>query len=453
MPVVGGFMTINLFNGESKYVEYKLKYSKTLLKTVSAFANYHNGYVVIGIDDNGNSVGVGNSEAVRLTLENAINDSIEPKPYYEIETKSVDNKDIVVLKIFKGDHTPYTLNNKTYTRMDTSSVPVNRRGYQELILLGKNQSFENLLSLTAELTFSDLNKELVKKLKISELSRDLLITLGLLVNNKYNNAAALLSDNNPVDTSTIQLVAYEDHTVKKIKDRQTLEKMSVLTQYIYCMDFYRKHINISEIIEDPFRETVEEVPLVAYREAIANVIVHRDYMRTIDAKVEIYSDRIEIVSPGGLPIGMLEEDYLDGKISVPRNRILADVFLRIRIIEKLATGIKRIKEHYQGYNVKPIFRVSENSIVVVLPKVNMGGLERQKYSAAVMEPLNANERRIYSLLKRDGAKGRNEIEVKLNLKKSQTSDLLRRMREKDLVVQIGNGRSTKYILSSRVAIE
>lgn len=75
-------MNVNLYSGETKFIEYKLKYSKTLLKTVSAFANYHDGYVVIGLDDNGNVVGVENSEAVRLTIENAINDVIESKPYY-----------------------------------------------------------------------------------------------------------------------------------------------------------------------------------------------------------------------------------------------------------------------------------------------------------------------------------------------------------------------------------
>lgn len=443
-------MSINLYSGETKFIEYKLKYSKTLLKTVSAFANYHDGYVVIGLDDNGNVIGVENSEAVRLTIENAINDAIEPKPYYEILTETIDDKNVVILKVYKGDHTPYTFNNNTYMRMDTSSVQVDRRGYQELILLGQNQSFETLSIHQDELTFDILSKELKEKLKISELNKDLLITLGLLVNSKYNNASALLSDKNPIKASTMQLVAYQDNTVKRIKDRQTLENMSILTQYKYCMDFYRKHINVSEIIEGPYRETIEEVPIVAYREAIANLIVHRDYMRNVDAKVEVYSDRVEIISPGGLPIGVTEEDYLDGRISIPRNRIVADIFLRLKIIEKLATGIKRIKEYYQDYDVKPIFRVTENVIIVVLPKVNAEGMDNEKYFETILEDLNDHEQRIFKLLKRDGAKTRKEIELKLNLKKTQTSDLLRNMRNQDLIVQIGSGRSTKYILSSKL---
>lgn len=443
-------MNINLYNGETKFIEYKLKYSKTLLKTVSAFANYHDGYVVVGLDDNGIVVGVENSEAIRLTLENAINDTIEPKPYYEISTESIDGKNVVILKVYKGDHTPYTFNNKTYIRMDTSSVQVDRRGYQELILLGQNQSFETLSINQEELTFDTLSKELKEKLKISELNNDLLITLGLLVNSKYNNAAALLSDKNPIEASSMQLVAYQDNTVKGIKDRQTLENISVLTQYKYCMDFYRKHINMSEIIEGPYRETIEEVPIVAYREAIANLIVHRDYMRNTDSKVEVYSDRVEIISPGGLPIGVTEEDYIDGRISFPRNRIVADIFLRLKIIERLATGIKRIKEYYQDYDVKPIFRVTENVIIVVLPKVNAEGMDTKKYLEIILEDLNNHEQRIFELLKRDGAKTRKEIELKLNLKKTQTSELLRNMRNQDLIVQIGSGRSTKYILSSKL---
>lgn len=84
------------------------------------------------------------------------------------------------------------------------------------------------------------------------------------------------------------------------------------------------------------------------------MLVHRDYSVVVDSRVEFYSDRIEIVSPGGLPLGMLKEEYIDGKLSKPRNRKLADTFLRLKIIEKLATGIRRIKEslNYNRAGVK-----------------------------------------------------------------------------------------------------
>ncbi len=124
-----------------------------------------------------------------------------------------------------------------------------------------------------------------------------------------------------------------------------------------------------EIVESAYRKTVEDVPYVAYREAVANMLVHRDYSVAVDSRIEIYSDRIEIVSPGGLPIGMLREEYIEGRLSKPRNRKIADIFLRLKVIKKLATGIRRIKEQYIHQEVKPGFIVSENAVVVVLPYV------------------------------------------------------------------------------------
>lgn len=437
-----------LLLGESKYVEYKRDYTKTMLKTVSAFANYHDGHIVVGLDDKGIVVGVIDAADIRLSIENAINDAIKPRPYYEINEMLIQDKTVVVLKVYKGDQTPYLLENRAYKRMDTSSVQVDRHAYQELILLGRNLSFETLPSENQKLTFKKLEEKMVQKMDIINVSDDLLVTLRLKSKGHFNNAAALLSDTNPLKSSKIQLVAYEDESVKRIKDRQNLENVSVLEQYDDCIAFYRKHTNIAEVIKGPYRETVEEIPLVAYREAVANAIVHRDYSRQVDIRIEIFGNRIEIVSPGGLPVGISESEYLDGRVSIPRNQIMADIFLRLKIVEKLATGIRRIKENYRNYDKKPLFEINENSIVVILPKTNQP--EEKYYRPVDSEAynLNENEQMIYTLLKTGDALSRSAIENALGLKKSQTIDLLGRLRELNLIAQIGRGRATTYVLKT-----
>ncbi len=442
-------MEDKLLFGESKYVEYKRNYSKTLLKTVSAYANFNDGHILIGLEDDGRIVGVEHPDEVRLSIENAINDSVNPRPYYEINEVVLEDKSVIVLAVFKGDHTPYTVDNKAYKRMDTSSVPADRNAYEELILLGRNLSFETLPSTNQKLSFRELEERMERILNVKTFSDDLLISLGLKRNDRFNNAAALLSDLNPLDSSTIQLIAYKSDNVLQILDRQKLENTSVLRQYDMCMDFYRKHINVSELIEGPYRETVEEIPLVAYREAVANAIVHRDYSRQVDLRIECFSNRIEIVSPGGLPVGIRESEYLEGRISVPRNRVLADVFLRLNIIEKLATGIRRIKEYYQDYEMKPQFEIYENSIVVILPKISLPGDSVYRPIGLDQYQLNDNERLIYKTLEERGALSRSEIQEEIGLKKSQTIDLLQVLRELKLVSQIGRGRTTKYSLTKR----
>ncbi len=449
-------MDDKLLQGESKFIEYKQSYTKTLLKTVSAFSNYHDGYIVIGLNDAGELIGVEGQEETRLSIENAINDSIEPKPFYEFYSEAYEGKSLVILKVYKGDYTPYTFNQKAYKRMDTATVQVDKHAYEELILQGRNISFEelpcedqSLEELPCEdqsLEFKLLESKLRHTLNIHELSDDLLITMGLKGSGKYNNVAALFADENPIDSSGIQLIAYTDDSVLKIKDRHVLKHISVLKQYEDCIDFYRKHINIGEVIDGPYRKTIEEVPLVAYREAIANAIVHRDYSRKIAARIEVFSDRIEILSPGSLPIGLSEEEYYEGRISVSRNRVLADIFLRLKIIEKLATGVRRIKEYYRNSDRKPKFIVSENSILVILPKIRSAKNIAGQADLNRLDRLTKKERQLYEAIKAQGTMRRVEIEKELGLKKTQTIEIINNLRNINLIAQIGNGRATKYIL-------
>jgi ATP-dependent DNA helicase RecG len=437
-------MLNKIFFGESRSIEYKQIYTKTILKTVSAYANYHDGIIIFGIDDNGDVVGIDKTNEVRLSIENAINDNIEPKPFFEIENLVYEGKELILLKIYKGDYTPYTFNQKAYKRMDTSTVQVDRYAYEELILQGRNSGYEEINSKVQNLSFSYLENKLKQKLKISHLSEDLIITLKLKILGKYNNAALLFSDNNTLESSNIQLIAYKDNSVVEIKDRYILEGISVLEQFDKCIDFFNKHINIGEVIEGPYRETVEEIPIVAYREAVANLIVRRDYMRKSPARIEFFSDRIEILSPGGLPIGISEEEYIQGRISVSRNGILADIFLRLKIIEKLVTGIRRIKEYYKESNVKPQFLISENSILVILPKIKPEAFIVKENESERFDILKDKEKEIYELVLREGYLNRVEIQKKINLGKSQTIELINSLINKHFLLKTGQGKATKY---------
>jgi ATP-dependent DNA helicase RecG len=433
--------------GENKYIEFKSLYTKSLLKTVSAYANYHDGIILVGINDQKEIIGIENLDDTRLQIENAINDAIDPRPYYEIEVKQYEQKNVLLIQIFKGDNTPYLYEKKAYKRLDTASVPVDRRALEELILYGKNMTYEMIKAPVQELTFSVLKSKLKERLSLENLSDDLLITLELKSKKEYNLAAALLSDHNPIKNANLQLIAYEGSSVSNIKDRQPLLNVSLLKQFDLGIDFFKKHINQSEIIRDAYRELVAEVPLVAYREALANLIVHRDYSRAVDARVEIFNDRIEIMSPGGLPIGISESEYLSGRISVLRNRIVGDIFYRLQIVEKLATGIRRIKEYYQPYPEEPEFYIEENSITVVLPKINQNKERVASDKNNLPAELSENEIRILSLLAENESMTRQQIEEALNLKKTQTNELIKGLKRSRKLIQVGSGRSTAYKLN------
>lgn len=442
-------MDKSLLQGERKFIEYKRAYSKTFLKTVCAYANYHSGWILFGLDDSGEVIGVSDPEGLRLSIEHGINDALDPLPYYEIDTLEHDGLSIVALHVSRGEHTPYMCFGKAYRRRDTSTVQVDRIGLTELILVGRYSGYDEIEYPEDDLSFALLQGRLKKDKGISKLTDDLMKTLELKKNNCFTNAAALFSDYNPLKASVVNLVAFKDKSVREITDREVLEEASIIEQYESCVRFYKKHINIGEKIEGAYRETVEEVPLIAYREAITNAIVHRDYSREVAIRVEVFSDRIEIVSPGSLPIGLSVEEYKEGCVSLVRNRIVADVFRRLGIIEKFGTGVKRIKEYYRNLPVKPSFEIYDNCVTVILPRLNgaspSSGMDMELNNVH----LSSREKLVLELLKDKGTLARKDIEEALELKRSQSGDLLKEMKEKRLIVMIGNGRNSRYELVKR----
>lgn len=434
------------FTGEAKNIEYKQEYSKTILKTVCSYANFHDGYIVLGVKDDCTIVGVENINELKLNIENAINDTIIPSPYYEFEIEQANDLQLLLIKVYKGDHTPYTYHGRSYMRRDTSTIQTDMVTNQNLILEGRNLGYEDLVSPSQSLSFNYFETLMRKNFQITSLSDDLMRTLGLINDGNYNIAAALLSDSSPIKSSVVQLVAFSDTGVGRIKDRLTLDSESVLKQFDDCITFYRKHINTGEIIESAYRKTVADVPYIAYREAVANMLVHRDYSVAVDARVEFYSNRIEVVSPGGLPLGMLKEEYIEGKLSKPRNRKIADIFLRLKIIEKLATGIRRIKEQYIVQEVKPSFLVSENAVIVVLPYVKESSSQKldTEIGQRDISVLTNKERTVYDLILQQPMIKRAEIQKHIDLEKSQTIKLINKLRDYGWIIKVGNGPATGY---------
>lgn len=134
-------------------------------------------------------------------------------------------------------------------------------------MAGRNLGYEDLPATAKDLSFRFFENLLKHHYQVGSLSDDLMRILGLIKNGEYNNLAVLLSDDNPLPSSVVQLVAFNGPGVSKIKDQITLSGSSVLKQLDECMTFYQKHINVGEVIESAYRKTVEEVPLIAYREA------------------------------------------------------------------------------------------------------------------------------------------------------------------------------------------
>lgn len=229
---------------------------------------------------------------------------------------------------------------------------------------GKNIRFEELPCKEQELSFEVLHRKLEESIQIETFNQDTLKTLNLYDNeNGFNNAAGLLADQNHFPG--IDIIKFGE-SISIIQKRTTFENISILDAYDKALAVFRDYYQY-ELIQGADRKKMEKIPEAAFREAIANALIHRVWDVDSQIRVSMFDDRIEVVSPGGLPSGITAEEYFSGKLSVLRNRNLANVFYRLGFVEIFGTGITRIKQLYEEGLIKPDFEVSENAIRIVLP--------------------------------------------------------------------------------------
>ena len=412
---------------ESRNLEYKENInSNTFMKTVSAYANYGTGEIVFGITDDGRKTGVLNPVDACLNLENKINDSLKPVPDYKIEIRE---ESLIVLTVYEGIYKPYLYKGKAYKRNDSSTIEVERLEYNRLILEGCNQSFEETVSIDQNLIFQQLEKKFIDTMGITKLNIDILKTLELYSDkNGFNNAAALLADKNSF--KGIDIIRFGD-SIDEIMDREFFDGISVISQLEKSTQMFWKYYQY-EKIDGSERKIIDKVPEKAFREAIANALVHRMWDINAAIKVSMYSDRIEISSPGGLPAAISEEEYLNGQISILRNPIIGNVFFRLKYIEKFGTGILRINRAYANALIKPSYQIFSNSIKVILPVISTD------YN------LNETEKMLLTFLKNRNNLTRKEIEKLSGMEKTKIIRGLNNLIQKNIVQREGNGRGTRY---------
>lgn len=411
---------------ETTTLEFKQQLSKSYLKTVSAYANYGTGKIIFGIADDGTPVGLTDPQDTCLRVEHAINDSIDPVPRFELSIE--EDTRTVTLTVPEGPDKPYLFSGRAYRRADTSTVEVSRLEYGRLVLTGEHVSFDALVAKEQDLAFSHLEKELASKLGVKPLDQNSLISLELMApSGEYCNAAALLADSNQFPGVD---VARFGESTNIIHSRHAFERTSVLEQMQRTLEVFDTYYAYEEIVGFE-RITKTLVPREAFREAIANALVHRCWDVRANIKVGMFADRIEITSPGGLPAGITEELYLAGGPSVARNPILANVFFRLGHIERFGTGIPRILNEYAHETVSPSFALRDSSITVTLP-------------VTVLENVTPDERAILDVLAKSSALTRSQIAEKTQLSKSKAIRTLNALIDKKLITKIGEGRSVRY---------
>lgn len=432
---------------ENKTIEFKREYVEDIKNTIIAFANCDGGTLYIGVNDDGTACGVDNIDDTMLRVTNAIRDAIRPDVtmFVECNNDFLDEKPIVSVIIQRGTARPYYLKGKgirpegVYVRQGASTVPATDTAILNMIKETGGDSYEEERSLEQHLTFNKAANFFEKR--NIEFGKAQMRTLHLIGDDDtYTNLAFLLSEQ---CTHMIKLAVFEGSKKSVFKDRQELSG-SLLEQMEKAFDYIDRYNRTRAEFSGLDRLDMRDYPPEAIRESLLNAIVHRDYSFSGATLISIFEDRIEFVTIGGLVKGITLDDIKLG-VSVLRNQYLANIFYRLRLIESYGTGILKINECYDDYDVKPLIETTDNAFKVTLPNTNFY-TEKQKGSTNSTNISKKADRisTVLDLCRTKGSIVRSDVELALGVSQSTAILLLRKLVEDGVLIKKGKTKNLRY---------
>lgn len=359
-------MDIDILNfiGETTTYDKKEKIernkSKSWLKSVSAFANGEGGTLIFGISDNNEIIGLTNAEEDAEFISEAIKTKLDPIPTIDLKFKELNGKKLIFLYVNEGQETPYYyIGDKqrlAYIRIGNESVVADRIQLKQLVMKGSGRTYDSLPSSYKfeNMAFTKLKSVHYKRLQRSFENSEF-VSWGILDEaGKLTNAGALLADDSPMRQSRIFCTRWNGLTMTnglgEAIDDIELEG-SVIGQLQDAVTFIRNNSHKRWWKENDHREELPDYPERAVTETVANAIIHRDYMQMgSEIHVDMYDDRLEIYSPGGMMDGKLIQQL--NPLTVPskrRNPLLADFFSRLGLMERRGSGMRKIIDAYKQY--------------------------------------------------------------------------------------------------------
>lgn len=426
---------------ESETLELKQELTKNIKKEIVAFANSKGGTIYIGITDTGEILGLKDIKSDIESLSGMIREGIigNLTTYTDIEIKEIDKKDVIELHITSAPEKPYYLADKglkssgVYIRHGSSTIQATDEIIRKMLIESSKKSFEEEISNVQELTF-DYANEIFKKRNI-EFSNEKFKSLKMITDNKFNNLALLLSDQNPY---TVKCAIFDGTNKTLFKDRKELSG-----SYLKIVEDAFYYMNLSNHINSTFnglqRIDKKDYPDFSIREALLNAIIHRDYYFNGSILLSIFDDRIEINSTGGLISTLSLNDVYNG-VSESRNPNFAEIFHRLNYVENYGTGIGRIINEYQDSKLKPIIELSENVFKITLPNLNYTESNKNEFNNMTQEEI------ITKYVKEKSKITRLEVEKLLDIGNTRSKQIINKLLDDHILVKKGTGKNTYYVL-------
>ena len=436
---------------ESNNLELKRELTDGFEKEVVAFLNTVGGQIIIGVDDSGSITGLDNVDKISLAVADRIKNNILPSAMglFNIENKVEEGKNYIIVTIAGGLEKPYYLRkygmspNGCYLRIGTQSSQMSQSTIDGLFSRRVINTLHNVVSPNQHLTFTQL--KIFYEEKGYDVSGDFFLrNLDLFTEDgKFNYAAYLLADNNG---TSIKVARYNGKEKLDAVERNEFGRCCLLKAANNVLE--RLNVANATVVRVGGATRRKEFRLIdpaALREAVLNAIIHNDYINGSYPIFEIYDDRIEIISSGGLPIGLSEKEFFAGR-SLPRNKELMRVFSDMDMCEQLGSGIRKILKSYST----DIFEISEHFIAAkfkysdeamqVLKEQN-GGLNGGLNG---IESNKTIEEKIIECLKEDNSLSILEISYIINASLRTTERAIRYLKESGKIKRTGSKKSGSW---------
>ena len=445
----------------------EVRHPKSWLKSVSAFANGEGGTLIFGIRDDDQIVGLADAKGDAEKISEEIKSKLDPIPAVNLDLKEVEGKKLVLLHVYPGQETPYYyIGDKqrlAFVKVGNESVVANRIQLKTLVLKGAGRTYDSLPSNKSfkDMAFSKLRSVHYKRLQRSFENSEF-VSWGIVdEDGRLTNAGALLADESPVRQSRIFCTRWNglDMTsgLGEAIDDVELEGC-VIGQLQDAVSFVRNNSHKKWWKEDDYREELPDYPERAVTEAIANAIIHRDYMQMgSEIHIDMYDDRLEIYSPGGMLDGKLIQKL--NPLTVPskrRNPLLADFFSRLGLMERRGSGMKKIMDAYKQYQRLakchvPEFTSDASEFHVTLWNLNYDGNNTTgntyQNKEFIKEPVEFTKefikasRQIYKLISTNPKVSTVQMAVSMGLSTRQVLKYIKRLQDLHKIARVG-GRKT-----------
>ena len=434
---------------ENEHIEYKSQLVEDIYKEVIAFANSDGGVIYLGIDNKGNLIGIDHVDETYTRLTNGIRDAIAPDVTMFVRYVLQENG-VIRIEVGEGSYKPYYLKSKglkpsgVYVRQGASSVQASADQIRQMIKLSDGDSYENARCLEQTLTFQAADAAF-RRYGVT-FSTEKYRAVGILENNLYTNLAQLISDQ---CLHTIKIAVFKDEFCTEFRDSKEFGG-SVLKQFEDSINYLTLCNKTVSTIKGIVRTDRQDYPEEAIREALLNAIVHRDYGFSGSIIINVNDSKMEFISLGGLLPGLSAADIKIG-VSQPRNKKLAEIFHRLRLIESYGTGIRRIFKLYENCSVQPTIEATTNAFKIVLPNMNTDENTMDNIPATAEKAntvMTPQMKTVMDYLLEYGEMTEEDLQELLNVKKTRAYLIARQMQENGMIDTIGKGTAKKYRLKS-----